>query len=90
MDINKNRKAKHFNITFTYLGSFNLHLETIIGNKVSDLLLKKDNKSGAKAKLIVNIEKPAIIYYKVSTGLFKMSIYYEVKNQYGILCSTKW
>ena len=83
----KNRKAKHFKIEFNHLGSLNLHLEKITGYKVSDLLWKKNKKSGAKAKLLVNTEKRAIIDYKVSTGIMKMSVYYEAKNRYGIVCS---
>ena len=59
----------------------------IIGKDMLGKYLQKENKSGAKAKVVITEEKPAIISYKMSTGSLTLSVNYEVENRYGMFCS---
>ena len=84
---NKKKKPMEYSINFTHFGCLKFHTEKIIGKDKLSKYFQKENKSGARAKVVINEEKPAIMSYKLSTGSLTLSISYEVENRYGMVCS---
>ena len=84
---NKKRKPTEYTINFTHFGCLKFHIEKIIGKDKLAKYFQKENKSGARAKVVVNEEKPAIMSYKLSTSSLTLTVKYEVENRYGMVCS---
>ena len=84
---NKKKKPTEYTINFTHFGCSKFHIEKIIGKDKLVKYFQKENKSAAKAKVVINQEKPAIMSYKLSTGSLTLSVNYEVENRYRMVCS---
>ena len=84
---NKKKKPTEYTINFTHFGCSKFYIEKIIGKDKLVKYFQKENKSAAKAKLVINQEKPAIMSYKLSTGSLTLSVNYEVENRYRMVCS---
>ena len=87
MKQNKKKKPMEYTINFTHFGCSKFHIEKIIGKDKLVKYFQKENKSAAKAKVVINQEKPAIMSYKLSTGPLTLSVNYEVENCYRMVCS---
>ena len=62
-DIKRDKKKKptEYNINFTHFGCLKFHIESIIGTDKFGKYFQKENKSGAKANVVINKEKPDIM-----------------------------
>ena len=74
-----------YTIKFNHFGAFKFHLSKLskLDNIVS--LFKKESSKGT-ATIIVTEDKNAIIDYDCKKSL-KITLHYEVKNKYGVVCS---
>ena len=63
---NKKKKPTEYTINFTHFGWLKFHIEKVIVKDKLGKYFQKKNKSGAKAKVVITEEKPAIMSYKLT------------------------
>ena len=85
-DKSRLRNVKEYKVVFTHFGTFKFHISQVIGK--DNLNLVKINKAtGAKVKIVVSPEKPAVLVYNVKKGHVTLCVNYELCNRYDVLCS---
>ena len=82
----KLRKVKDYTINFHHLGTFKFAIGQIVSKE--KLVLEKKNKAtGAKAIVVVSVEKPAVLQFDVKKGHLILRLRYELLNRCNVLCS---
>jgi len=88
IDVKRNRLGAgiRYTIKFDHFGALKFHLSKL--SKLENIvdLFKKESKKGS-ATVIVSQEKYTVIDYDCKKSILKISLHYEVKNKYGIVCS---
>ena len=74
-------------ITFTNIGLLCLHFREILNLEKEEFKTTyfEEFKYGFTGAVFANDENPATIVFNMKTGLMKLSLKYEVKNEDGIV-----
>ena len=80
--------ATSYIITFTHFGALKFHLQKLANDKIDiATYFNRKWKNGAKGSIIVSVEKPAKLSYRVSTCTYHLNLHYKMENKYNELCS---
>ena len=74
----KKKKPMKYTLNFTHFECLKFQIEKIIGKDKLAKYFEKENKREARAKVVVNKAKPAIMGYELPTGSLTLSVNYEV------------
>ena len=75
-------------ISFTNIGLLCLHLREILDLEKEDFkktYFVKEFKYGFIGSVLANDENPATIVFNMKTGIMKLTLKYEVKNEHGVI-----
>ena len=79
--------AKSYEITFSSFFSLIHHLTKLSNPEAHILEYLRKVISKNEINVVVTEEKPVKLFFKVSTSTLTVTGHFQVKNQYGILCS---
>ena len=90
IELKKNREGVTTQITinFTNIGLLCYHFRQILNLEkelFKETYFEKDWKYGFKGAVFVTEENPATIFFNMKTGMLKLSLKYEVKNEHGVV-----